>query len=140
MAACGSLQHIFENPLPENPTTLLESLSSWNQIKPEKPIEQPSFTEIFGELHFNAYILLDKRTESEDWREREKLRSFNITNRTGEREREKLYRPPIIVRNVNINNFIFFCSKCVARCRAEHLDQWQRGSKPRRHLKKKKKF
>ncbi|KAG6632088.1 hypothetical protein I3843_13G118500 [Carya illinoinensis] len=51
MAACGSLQHIFENPLPENPT-LLESLSSWNQIKPVKPIEQPSFTEIFGELHF----------------------------------------------------------------------------------------
>jgi hypothetical protein len=49
MAACGSLQHIFENPLPENPTTLLESLSSW---KPVKPIEQPSFTEIFGELHF----------------------------------------------------------------------------------------
>lgn len=51
MAACGSLQHIFENPLPENPT-LLESLSSWNQIKPVKPIEQSSFTEIFGELHF----------------------------------------------------------------------------------------
>lgn len=53
MAAVGSLQHIFENPLPENPT-LLESLSSWNhQIKPAiKPIEQSSFTEIFGELHF----------------------------------------------------------------------------------------
>ncbi|KAK6247387.1 hypothetical protein QUC31_018952 [Theobroma cacao] len=52
MAACGSLQHIFENPLPENPT-LLESLSSWNQIKPAiKPIEPSSFTEIFGELHF----------------------------------------------------------------------------------------
>ncbi|XWS52838.1 hypothetical protein CRYUN_Cryun11dG0106600 [Craigia yunnanensis] len=52
MAACGSLQHIFEKPLPENPT-LLESLSSWNQIKPGiKPIEQSSFTEIFGELHF----------------------------------------------------------------------------------------
>ncbi|KAJ7948004.1 Protein FANTASTIC FOUR like [Quillaja saponaria] len=51
MAACGSLQHIFEKPLPESPT-LLESLSSWNQIKPVKPIEQPSFTEIFGELHF----------------------------------------------------------------------------------------
>ncbi|XVF46930.1 hypothetical protein PTKIN_Ptkin03bG0067800 [Pterospermum kingtungense] len=53
MAACGRLQHIFENPIPENPT-LLESLSSWNQIKPAaiKPIEQSSFTEIFGELHF----------------------------------------------------------------------------------------
>lgn len=51
MAACGSLQHIFEKPLPENPT-LLESLSSWNQIKPVKPMEQSSFTEIFGELHF----------------------------------------------------------------------------------------
>ncbi|GMI89019.1 hypothetical protein like AT5G22390 [Hibiscus trionum] len=49
MAACGSIQHIFETPLPENPT-LLESLSSWNQIK---PIHQPAFTEIFGELHFN---------------------------------------------------------------------------------------
>ncbi|XP_028773115.1 protein FANTASTIC FOUR 1 [Neltuma alba] len=50
MAACRSLQHIFENPLPENPT-LLESLS-FSQIKPKKPIEQSSFTEIFGELHF----------------------------------------------------------------------------------------
>ncbi|KAF5744878.1 hypothetical protein HS088_TW07G00459 [Tripterygium wilfordii] len=46
MAACGSLQHIFENPLPpDNP----KSHSIWNQIK---PIEQSSFTEIFGELHF----------------------------------------------------------------------------------------
>ncbi|KAI9107658.1 hypothetical protein K1719_021321 [Acacia pycnantha] len=50
MAACRSLQHIFENPLPENPT-LLESLSI-SQIKPIKPIEQSSLTEIFGELHF----------------------------------------------------------------------------------------
>lgn len=51
MAACGSLQHIFEKPLPENPT-LMDTLSSWNQIKSMKPPEQPSFTEIFGELHF----------------------------------------------------------------------------------------
>ncbi|XP_061376272.1 uncharacterized protein LOC133318295 [Gastrolobium bilobum] len=51
MAACGSLQHIFDNILPENPT-LLESLST-NQIKPIKSIEQASsFTEIFGELYF----------------------------------------------------------------------------------------
>ncbi|KAF3439422.1 hypothetical protein FNV43_RR17700 [Rhamnella rubrinervis] len=54
MATCGSLQHLFENPLPENPsTTLLESLSSWkNQIKPIDH-NSNSFTEIFGELHFN---------------------------------------------------------------------------------------
>lgn len=51
MAACGSLQHIFDNPLPEN-ATLLESLSPWKQIKNMKPIEDSSFTEIFGELHF----------------------------------------------------------------------------------------
>ncbi|XP_073158240.1 uncharacterized protein [Henckelia pumila] len=51
MATCGSLDHIFEKPLPENPT-LLESLSSWNQIKSTKPIDESSFTEIFGELHF----------------------------------------------------------------------------------------
>lgn len=51
MAACGSLQHIFDTLLPEKPT-LLESLS-WNQIKPINCIEQtPSYTEIFGELHF----------------------------------------------------------------------------------------
>lgn len=45
---------MFENPLPENPsTTLLESLSSWkNQIKPIDH-NSNSFTEIFGELHFN---------------------------------------------------------------------------------------
>ncbi|XP_027341609.1 protein FANTASTIC FOUR 3-like [Abrus precatorius] len=48
---CGGLQHIFDTLLPENPT-LLESLS-WNQIKTVKSIDQtPSFTEIFGELHF----------------------------------------------------------------------------------------
>ncbi|KAI4322432.1 hypothetical protein L6164_022128 [Bauhinia variegata] len=50
MAACGSLQHIFGKPLAEN-ATLLESLT-WNQINPVKPIDQSSFTEIFGELHF----------------------------------------------------------------------------------------
>ncbi|XP_077240048.1 uncharacterized protein LOC143880958 [Tasmannia lanceolata] len=51
MATCGSLQHFFENPMPENPT-LLESLASWKQMKSMKPIELSSFTEIFGELHF----------------------------------------------------------------------------------------
>lgn len=64
MAACGSLQHIFENPkLPENPTTILESFSSpWNQIKPLNkslsipPENSSSFTEIFGELHFKENI------------------------------------------------------------------------------------
>lgn len=52
MSACRSLQHIFENPLPENPT-LLESLS-WNQIKPLKSIDHSSssFAEIYGKLHF----------------------------------------------------------------------------------------
>lgn len=51
MATCGSLQHIFDNVLPENPT-LLESLS-WNKIKPVRSIkESSSCTEIFGELHF----------------------------------------------------------------------------------------
>ncbi|KAE8711460.1 Rho GTPase activating protein with PAK-box/P21-Rho-binding domain [Hibiscus syriacus] len=56
MAACGSIQHIFENLLPENPT-LLESLSSWNQIK---PVVQPAFTEIFGELHFNENVCVSQ--------------------------------------------------------------------------------
>ncbi|XP_073284295.1 uncharacterized protein [Primulina huaijiensis] len=51
MATCGGLDHIFEKPLLENPT-LLESLSSWKQIKSTKPIDDSSFTEIFGELHF----------------------------------------------------------------------------------------
>ncbi|KAL5765477.1 hypothetical protein ACOSP7_016094 [Xanthoceras sorbifolium] len=52
MAACESLKHIFENSLPEKPT-LIESLSSpWNQMKPVKPIDQSSFVELFGELHF----------------------------------------------------------------------------------------
>lgn len=53
MAACRSLQHIFETPLPAENPTLLDSLSSWNQIQPVKPIQNSSFTEIFGELHFN---------------------------------------------------------------------------------------
>lgn len=50
MASFGRLQHIFEDPLPEKPT-LLQSLSL-NQIKPVKPIDNSSFTELFGELHF----------------------------------------------------------------------------------------
>ncbi|XP_073003137.1 uncharacterized protein [Typha latifolia] len=51
MASCGSLRSLFETPLPENPT-LMESLSAWNQIKPKKPLDPSSFTELFGELHF----------------------------------------------------------------------------------------
>ncbi|XP_010271631.1 PREDICTED: protein FANTASTIC FOUR 1 [Nelumbo nucifera] len=51
MAACGSLEHMFENPIPEN-QTLIESLSPWNQIKSMDPMDLSSFTEIFGELHF----------------------------------------------------------------------------------------
>ncbi|XP_020552307.1 uncharacterized protein LOC105170026 [Sesamum indicum] len=51
MAACGSLEHIFEKPLPENPT-LLESLSPWKHIKSMNTIDDSAFTEIFGELHF----------------------------------------------------------------------------------------
>lgn len=48
MAACGSLQHIFEKSLPESPT-LLQSLSPWKHLK---SIEDSCFTEFFGELHF----------------------------------------------------------------------------------------
>nr|XP_027125409.1 protein FANTASTIC FOUR 1-like [Coffea arabica] len=49
--ACGSLQHIFDRPLPESPT-LLEPFSSWKQIKTMNPIPDSSFAEIFGEVHF----------------------------------------------------------------------------------------
>ncbi|CAI9785863.1 unnamed protein product [Fraxinus pennsylvanica] len=51
MAACGSLEQIFKEPLPETPT-LLESLTSWKQIKSMKSVDDLSFTEVFGELHF----------------------------------------------------------------------------------------
>lgn len=52
-AACGSLQHIFDKPLPENPSLIESISSSWNhQPKSLKPIDDSSFTEIFGELHF----------------------------------------------------------------------------------------
>ncbi|XP_004293063.1 PREDICTED: uncharacterized protein LOC101302043 [Fragaria vesca subsp. vesca] len=53
MAACGSLQHIFETPLSAESPRLLDPLSSWNKLQPTKPIHKSSFTEIFGELHFN---------------------------------------------------------------------------------------
>ncbi|XP_019199077.1 PREDICTED: protein FANTASTIC FOUR 4 [Ipomoea nil] len=54
-AACGSLQHLFDNPLPENPT-LLESLSSsFKQIQSMNPLQDSSLTEIFGELHFKEH-------------------------------------------------------------------------------------
>ncbi|KAI6685329.1 hypothetical protein NL676_031242 [Syzygium grande] len=71
MAACGSLQHIFDNTLPDN-QSILESLSSWknhhhhhhhptmpSHSKDDSGKHHPidhhqasSFTEIFGELRF----------------------------------------------------------------------------------------
>lgn len=51
MAADGGLRRLFEKPLPENPT-LLEALSAWNRFHPKRPVDPTSFTEIFGELHF----------------------------------------------------------------------------------------
>uniref|UniRef100_A0ACD5XP03 Uncharacterized protein n=2 Tax=Avena sativa TaxID=4498 RepID=A0ACD5XP03_AVESA len=51
MAADGGLRRLFEKPLPENPT-LLEALSAWNRVHPKRPVDPASFTEIFGELHF----------------------------------------------------------------------------------------
>jgi len=52
MASDSGLRRLFEKPLPENPT-LLEALSAWNRhTHPNKPIDPSSFTEIFGELHF----------------------------------------------------------------------------------------
>ncbi|KAF0896489.1 hypothetical protein E2562_024348 [Oryza meyeriana var. granulata] len=47
----GALKRLFEKPLPENPT-LLEELSSWNHTHRKKLVDPASFTEIFGELHF----------------------------------------------------------------------------------------
>ncbi|GJN28288.1 hypothetical protein PR202_gb16395 [Eleusine coracana subsp. coracana] len=52
--ADGGLRRLFEKPMPENPT-LLEALSAWNHHRAHpntKPIDPASFTEIFGELHF----------------------------------------------------------------------------------------
>ncbi|CAN6335593.1 unnamed protein product [Urochloa humidicola] len=55
MAADGALRRLFEKPLPENPT-LLEALSACHHRnvhhRNNKPIDPSSFTEIFGELHF----------------------------------------------------------------------------------------
>ncbi|KAL6566980.1 hypothetical protein OROMI_015384 [Orobanche minor] len=48
MAACGGLERIFGKPLPED-QAFLESLSPW---KRKFSADQFSFTEIFGELHF----------------------------------------------------------------------------------------
>ncbi|KAJ0969135.1 hypothetical protein J5N97_022012 [Dioscorea zingiberensis] len=62
MATCGDLRQIFETPLQEN-SSLLDSLSPWNQLKNIKPIES-SFTEIFGELHFHEKIETPASPES----------------------------------------------------------------------------
>ncbi|KAH0666988.1 hypothetical protein KY285_028194 [Solanum tuberosum] len=50
MVTCGGLKHFFDKPFPEN-STILDSTSSWNQIKSTKPNKDSSFTEIFDELH-----------------------------------------------------------------------------------------
>ncbi|XP_060196947.1 protein FAF-like, chloroplastic [Lycium barbarum] len=55
MVTCGGLKHIFEKPFSEN-STILDSPSSWNQIKSMKPIKDSSFTEIFEESHFKDNI------------------------------------------------------------------------------------
>ncbi|CAL4904170.1 unnamed protein product [Urochloa decumbens] len=47
----SGLRPLFEMPLPENPT-LLEALSDRNARPNKKPVDPASFTEIFGELHF----------------------------------------------------------------------------------------
>ncbi|KAL5225518.1 hypothetical protein ABZP36_012157 [Zizania latifolia] len=55
MAADGALRRLFEKPLPDNPT-LLEALSACNQVHHhhhyKRQVDPASFTEIFGELHF----------------------------------------------------------------------------------------
>ncbi|XP_051133388.1 uncharacterized protein LOC127253023 [Andrographis paniculata] len=54
MAACGSLEHIFEKPLqPENPT-LLEPISPWNHIKSIDSSSSSPFSELFEKLHFKG--------------------------------------------------------------------------------------
>ncbi|XP_058765036.1 protein FAF-like, chloroplastic [Vicia villosa] len=96
MATCErSLQHIFDNLLPENPT-LLESLSL-NKIKHVKSLESSSSTctEIFGELHFkessppsqttetnNTKLNENKDSESSDTSQTPSSASFSITEIT----------------------------------------------------------
>ncbi|XP_047940300.1 protein FANTASTIC FOUR 1-like [Salvia hispanica] len=48
MAACGGIEQIFEKPLPES-QNFLEALSQWKHIN---RVDESSFTELFGELHF----------------------------------------------------------------------------------------
>ncbi|CAK9177656.1 unnamed protein product [Ilex paraguariensis] len=68
MAVCGSLQHIFQQPMPESPR-LLDSFSPWNQIKAMKPIEDSSFTDIFEGLGFESSDDLEdlKNEMNIDW-------------------------------------------------------------------------
>uniref|UniRef100_A0A0E0MCK4 FAF domain-containing protein n=1 Tax=Oryza punctata TaxID=4537 RepID=A0A0E0MCK4_ORYPU len=54
----GALKRLFEKPLPENPT-LLEALSAWNHTHRKKLVDPASFTEIFGELHFQEKPVVD---------------------------------------------------------------------------------
>lgn len=49
MAACGSLQHIFDTPSPDSPSNLLQSFTPRKHLQ---PLEVSSLTEFFGELHF----------------------------------------------------------------------------------------
>lgn len=53
MAADSGLRRLFEKPVPENPTLLEALSSSWNHRRhfPNNK-DTASFTEIFGELHF----------------------------------------------------------------------------------------
>ncbi|KAK1299703.1 hypothetical protein QJS10_CPB13g01562 [Acorus calamus] len=63
MAACSSLDRLFETPLPENPT-LLQSIDSWKQLHPPTTTTSSSssstLTELFGELHFKEDPLKPK--------------------------------------------------------------------------------
>ncbi|XP_021678071.2 protein FANTASTIC FOUR 3 [Hevea brasiliensis] len=81
MATCGSLQHIFENPLQETPT-ILESLPSWKQIKPVKPIEQSSFNDIFDLIPHAPTLNLDKNDSLGNEYESKKSSSLDYFSNT----------------------------------------------------------
>lgn len=90
MAACGGLEHIFEKPLSEAPT-FLESLSPWKHIKSMKPIDDSSFTEIFGEFHFKESHVHPYPSSSSSHPASELADAKELS--TVDQEREKGYFP-----------------------------------------------
>ncbi|WOG92503.1 hypothetical protein DCAR_0311772 [Daucus carota subsp. sativus] len=110
MAACESLQHIFETPSPDSPKDLLQSFSTWKHLP---PLEVSSLTEVFGELHFEE----NKEPVSPSLPHSALSSPFSIdSNPRSEEKNEGNYTPPTRKHYKNSDSFSSMNSESLSIC------------------------